>query len=99
MMEPLWSLYLQQMYLQIGGEVTGRRRTLESWREGPHADHVTAPGLPGPGRSKSESTGRKTKRAIKEGRTPGKRASRCGRTVWTSQNLGTVINLTMPIGV
>lgn len=99
MMDPAWSLWLQQMYLQIGGEVTGRSCTLESWREGPHADHVTAQGLPGPGRSKSESTGRKTKRAVKEGRTPGKRAARYGRTVWTSQNLGTVFNLTMPIGV
>lgn len=26
--------------LQIGCEVTGRRGTLESWREGPDADHA-----------------------------------------------------------
>lgn len=68
--------------LQIGCEVTGRRGTLESWREGPHADHLTAQGLPQP--SKPEIAGRKRKRAVKKGRAPGKQASGCGKAVLTS---------------
>lgn len=65
--------------LQIGCEVTGRRGTLESWREGPDADHLIAQGLPRP--SKPENTERKRKTALKEGRAPGKQASGCGKAV------------------
>lgn len=68
--------------LQIGCEVTGRRGTLESWGEGPDADHLTAQSLPRS--NKPENTGRKRKRAVKEGRAPGKQASGCGKAVLTS---------------